>query len=997
MRADSFLETEPKPNAITFLDEGIPKEETPYVPFSTHRELGFVQRMKEKKELLAKKGEFLKTGEPMLFAAPKEPLRPLAENLLPFLGQIEGTKEWQSPDTAMEIASLYAMAKILPPGLRDIGNVLRTKLPISQKVLGAVKPKLGIEPSRFLMPREVPGPEVPVKPVEQPLPLTETQKMQAPVVTAQGDTVGVKPSVEVQPEVPPVQTVTEPSGVVPVTKPTLESIEPSVKGGATGELPKYAGGKEVSAINLDRIEGPQDLKQFINQTATNLEGKIGKHKDTVDGIIAEAEKWGYTPKDSLNMAKGLENFSNQIANIRVMHRNLAEETFNTIKGLPVDEGARTPELLASVKAKLDQYSNIAVGYSKVASQWGKAGAVLRKDLGFQPEWGYQGLLDRASKLVQDPKNYKKLNDIISRLQEIKPENIEDISRILIGMQKTKWEKLDDAAYELWINGLLSNPKTHIVNTTSNLLTLLGQYPERALGAGIEKARSSLGILGGKQQERFMGETIQDAFAAGKGIQDGMRRFLSAMKTGKSTGTKLETGVTHVSALPPGLQKYMPTRALTAEDEFFKGFIENAELNRIAYRMAKQAKLSGDVFKAKVGELLSNPTEEMLEQAGQRAKYLTYQKDLGKVGKWIMRGRDIVPGLKYFIPFVKTPANIAKFGLERTPLNIGRIAWKVGKGELQGGEFSEEAAKVLSGSMLGAGTYLLASQGYVTGGGPKNTAEKDEKYRTGWLPYSVKVGDTYYSFARLEPVASIVGLAADMYELREQLTEGQKISLAAAISGSIAKNYTSKTFIQGFSQLNDAISDPGRFGEKFIKNLTGSVVPTISAGITRSVDPEMREAKTIIDTVRSRIPGISEGLPSKLSIWGEPVERAGTSATRFLSPMEISGKKGTPIDDELVRLKLNLGMPSKHIGKLELTDEEYRKYVIEAGQKSKKASNSLIQRFDYQHMNDADKGAKIHNEVNKIRKQTRDKIIREMPYQRRKLIQGPATTIIGGTP
>lgn len=45
-------------------------------------------------------------------------------------------------------------------------------------------------------------------------------------------------------------------------------------------------------------------------------------------------------------------------------------------------------------------------------------------------------------------------------------------------------------YELWINGFLSNPLTHIVNTTSNALTIAYTIPERALATGIDVLRSA---------------------------------------------------------------------------------------------------------------------------------------------------------------------------------------------------------------------------------------------------------------------------------------------------------------------------------------------------------------------------------------------------------------------------------------------------------------------------------------------------------------------------
>ena len=39
-----------------------------------------------------------------------------------------------------------------------------------------------------------------------------------------------------------------------------------------------------------------------------------------------------------------------------------------------------------------------------------------------------------------------------------------------------------------------------------------------------------------------------------------------------------------------------------------------------------------------------------------------------------------------------------------------------------------------------------------------------KRAAGWQPYSIKLGDTYYSYQRIEPVAKVIGLAVDLIEL-----------------------------------------------------------------------------------------------------------------------------------------------------------------------------------------------------------------------------------------
>jgi len=751
---------------------------------------------------------------------------------------------------------------------------------------------------------------------------------------------------------------------IPVPKeeiPTVSSLEATVKGGQTGPLPKYV---EKSSINLERLETTDDVKHFINDLTKEQELKIGKRKVSWEETNQKAEELGWNVDEVKKAFQRKGSFSAaEIEATRQVNINAITDLHEMLRTLPVERTGYTPEMRAKV---LDAIDSVRVT-SQASTEAGRALNIHKKILARDEQFKEASQLNRVLKTLEG-KGIKRTDDVIDALRNVDFNNPSEVNRFVYNATKTRWQKMSDRAYEIWINGLLSNPLTHIVNTTSNTLTLMGQYPERLLGAGIEKVRAGLGVFGGKTQERFMGETAQDAFSTIQGIKNGTKRFLNAMKTGKMAETKLET---HISTLPTGIQKFTPARALGAEDEYFKGFIQNAELNRLAYRKATQEGLKGQAKGNRITNLLSRPTEEMLETTAQKAKYLTYQQELGNVGSWIMKGRQTVPGLKYFIPFVRTPANIAKFALERTPANVARIAYKTAKGELTGGALSEEIAKTLTGSMLGFSSYLMAKEGYITGGGPKSSAERDELFRTGWLPYAFKLGDKYYSFARLEPLASILGISADFAELEKHMKEEEKVKVAAVIGTSISKNFTSKTFMQGFSNLNDAISDPGRFGEKFIQNLGGSVVPSVSGGITRAIDPEIREVKGILDTVRSRIPGLSETLPAKINVWGESIERPGSPALRFLSPVQVSESKGDPIDVELLNLKINLGMPSKKIKNIELAPDEYRQMVVDAGKIAKPELNKLVQTDWYKKLSDEEKEKEIRKVMRETREDARD--------------------------
>ena len=706
----------------------------------------------------------------------------------------------------------------------------------------------------------------------------------------------------------------------------LDTLIPEVKGGATGELPKYA---EGSAINLERLNTTEDVKQFINARTQEAEKTIGKHSITWEQTRAQAEALGWDTKAIRKEwdKKGAFTAA-EIDATRQTNLNAITELQQAIKELPYDQTTLTPELRAKV---LDSMELIRVT-SQAASEAGRALNIHKRILSHDPAFKQASEMERVLKAITG-KGTKRTDELINGLRELDFSNTAEVNRFIYNATKTPWQKLSNGAYELWINGLLSNPLTHIVNTTSNALTMAYSYPERLMGAGIEAARAK---ITGTPRSIFFGETAQDIFSISKGFTDAVNRFGHAMRYGERI-TKLDYPP---SALPDKIAQLLPTRALIAEDAFFKGFIENQELNRLAYRKAAKEGLSGERFKERVTELLLHPEEQMLNDVVKRGQYLTYQKEVGEVGRLIFNARDKVPGLKYFIPFVKTPLNIAKFALERTPLNLPRLAAKAFKGDLKGAQLSEELAKPLMGSMLGYTTYQLAEQGYITGGTPKSAAERNEKLATGWQPYSVKIDGTYYSFARLEPLGSILGMAADMSQLKKEMEENDKFNLAAGVMGSITENISNKTFMQGLTNMIQGLSDPGRYGANIIKQLAGSVVPAVSGGVARAIDPNIRDTRSIADTLQSRIPLATESLTPKLTVWGEPRERPGSPIGRMLSPMQISKEKGSPIEKEMVKLDLDIGYPSRKIKGYDIPQEQYWNMVKSSGEPAKKILDKL---------------------------------------------------------
>jgi hypothetical protein len=52
----------------------------------------------------------------------------------------------------------------------------------------------------------------------------------------------------------------------------------------------------------------------------------------------------------------------------------------------------------------------------------------------------------------------------------------------------------------------------------------------------------------------------------------------------------------------------------------------------------------------------------------------------------------------------------------------------------------------------------------------------------WQPYSVKIGDTYYNYQRLQPVGTLIGMAADVAEVWDHMTEEESDKVPKMLAG-----------------------------------------------------------------------------------------------------------------------------------------------------------------------------------------------------------------------
>jgi hypothetical protein len=659
---------------------------------------------------------------------------------------------------------------------------------------------------------------------------------------------------------------------------TPEALEPLVKGGATGELPKYA---EGSSINLERLDTTQDVKQFQRIMTEAAEKEIGKKKVSWEETTKAAEELAWDDKAFLKASKKQGGFSAaEIDAMRQINTNSLTDLFKTIKEMPEDLMQRTPESRLAVLDKLNNYVEVMKATSQKSSEAGRALNIHKKMIQENPEFTQDAYRQQVLKQMTDALGGKEMTD--QMINDLKKVDFKDPKSVRDIIQKYHKSGLFDKFYEVWLNSILSAPASHAANILGNTITLATKIPETAISQ-ITAGKSPMGAL--------RAETV----GAWQGMKEGIRAAVKAFDTGVPSDMLTKVEHQRYAAIPgkTGEAIRIPTRALTAADEFFKSIVYRSETNLQAYKIANSEGLKGNKLAERMSEIINDPLNPQFREVHTAARneslYRTFNKPLGKMGQHVMSLRDEVPGMRYVIPFIRTPMNIAKFALERTPLNFGKILYDYKTGKINASELNAELAKPIVGSLLSAATVMGVLDGGITGAPPKNKKDRDLLYATGWQPYSLKIGGKYVSYNRLEPVGSVVGMSADFVNAMRD-DDSQLNEKAGNIIMSFSRNIASKTFLQGISGVLDAISDPERYGGNYMEKLSGSVVPSIVAAGARAVDPFVREVETPLEAIQARIPFASKNLPTKVGAFQMPIERPGGTLSRFLSPVSISEEK-----------------------------------------------------------------------------------------------------------
>jgi endonuclease YncB( thermonuclease family) len=707
-----------------------------------------------------------------------------------------------------------------------------------------------------------------------------------------------------------------------------------------------AGGPDFAgSINLAKLETPQDISRALDFTNR----RVGFDAAT-RGRVAHAEterlagELGMTPERLLSRRKGQALNAEEALAARQILAKSGNELVNAAKKL---QGLDNPGDvdLADFRQKWLRHVAIQEQVSGMTAEAGRALQQFRMAANSRSIRGevLAGLVDGGG----GRHRIQEAADALINAVESSPGQFNTLAEKL---SKPRWR---DKAVELWYNILLSGPQTHAANIVSNALTALGQFPEHAAAAGIGLGRRA---LTGAASDRVYGTELgARAFGLLQGTQEGIVQFGRAMRTGMTSDavSKIEAhSQPAISGIKGDLIR-VPTRALTAEDEFFKAIARRMELSGLAARQAASEGLKGKAAATRIAELTSNPPDAMLARSFDYARYITFQRPLSGLPQSISSMTQRHPALKFLIPFVRTPTNLLKFAVERSPAAPLLKEWR---GDFMAGGARRDlaVAKAMVGTGFGMWMADLARQGVITGSVPSDPNKERLLRADGWQPNSVRIGSTYYSYNRLDPFASTIGVAADLATKQDNMTPRQLDQATGLLVASIMKSLGDRTWLSGISDFIGMLDDPQRNMPGYLKRQGASMlVPAISAQVAHAVDPVRRKTQTLGDEIQARVPGISSSLPAQRDVWGDviPTDRLGPDV---VSPVTMTKRRNDLVNKEMLRLNAPATLfPKSHTVKgqrIDYTPQEQDRLAPMAGKAAHDAILAMIKAPGWQQLN-----------------------------------------------
>lgn len=492
------------------------------------------------------------------------------------------------------------------------------------------------------------------------------------------------------------------------------------------------------------------------------------------------------------------------------------------------------------------------------------------------------------------------------------------------------------------NSMLSSPLTHIKNISTNAL-------QTTLIKPIEKTLTGVVDIFSKKPTNFAGEGVAYAGGTIKSLGDATRKFADVM-SGKAGLTNLD-----MKYIPPSTgagTKFLsfPTKMLDGMDQFFTTLGAGGEKAALNLKLKKGIKIGGNID----------------ELAKEKAAYTVFRQKLGNTDQgYVLDSIDSVTNIienlrqnksplvstvaKFSLPFVRTPMNIFKQGLEYSPLGFTTT---VGAKNV-----SEQISKALIGTAVFGGSATLLGSGRLTWSEPINEKQKNEFRAAGMQPYAVKIGDKWVAYKYLGPLAFPLALTASIdYEIkngRMDDTTSERILGALARYGTFLAD---QSYAKSMGDLLKAVSGDESGIARVVSNYPQQLIPlrALFGWMARIVDPNQRKISKDagfidkqVQMLMQNIPGLSQKLETRPDTFGNPIPNQNRVFNAF-SPLSVTTEN--PVGKDIYQSSENKRMEARQIADLKKGQggkTDSGKYVVKVGDEYKTFNEQQYNKYNFE--------------------------------------------------
>lgn len=381
------------------------------------------------------------------------------------------------------------------------------------------------------------------------------------------------------------------------------------------------------------------------------------------------------------------------------------------------------------------------------------------------------------------------------------------------------------------------------------------------------------------------------------------------------------------------------KAVLAADQFAKAMNFRSEMRMAAWvEGLGKADLQGltEAGKVRYAEnyverVLAEPTDSLISRAKQNMFVNTFTAH-GDLIKAMNRFANTNIIARIGAPYITVPANIIKQGFASSPF-APAVEWSIFRGT-DDIERSMALAKMAFGTHLMAWTADKVSKGELFGHGPLGTMKNFWPGRK--TPMAIKIGNNWYGYERIGPLADVISMAADATEMYYMSKDPNAQSRTfSAVTGMLAERVSEAPLISWFGNLNHVIDnarqeESGKALEEFITRPISGLIPDPIRQAAKWWDPRERVAVTsgteaaqmdpiskfthdMINELSLSIPGAADNRPAKRDWKGDFIyppmalhdEELGTLPMRIInsmSPVEFYGQKKEldPVEDMFFR-------------------------------------------------------------------------------------------------